>query len=50
MGTLVDTKTGEFLEVGDLGNLLEYVNALDEMGVEHNLEVFLDDSAYAEIE
>jgi hypothetical protein len=49
MATLIDMKTGEFLEVGDLGNLLEYVNALDEMGVEHNLEVFLDDNAYAEV-
>jgi len=49
MGTLVDMKTGEFIEVGDLGNLLEYVNALNEMGVEHNFEVFVDDSAFAEV-
>ena len=36
MGTLVDTNTGEFLETGDAGNLLEYVNALEEMGVVHS--------------
>ena len=50
MGILVDTKTGEFLEIGDAGDLLEYVNALDEMGVVHSLRVYLDDEAYAEVE
>ena len=45
MGTLVDTNTGEFLETGDAGNLLEYVNALEEMGVVHSLRVYLSDEA-----
>ena len=49
MGTLVDTNTGEFLETGDAGNLLEYVNALEEMGVVHSLRVYLDDEAFGEI-
>ena len=49
MGTLVDTNTGEFLETGDAGNLLEYVNALEEMGVVDSLRVYLDDEAFGEI-
>ncbi len=49
MGTLVDTNTGEFLETGDAGNLLEYVNALEEMGVVHSLRVYLEDDAYSEV-
>jgi hypothetical protein len=39
MGILVDTSTGKVVDTGDLGNLCEYVNALNEMGVEHNLIV-----------
>ena len=39
MGNLVDSTTGAVVETGDLGNLLEYVNALNECEVEHNLIV-----------
>jgi hypothetical protein len=49
MGILVDMTTGEFVDTGDFGNLCEYVNALNEMEVEHNLRVFLEDEAYAEV-
>lgn len=49
MGILVDMNTGAFVDAGDIGNLCEYVNALNEMEVDHNLRVFLEDDAYAEV-
>lgn len=48
MGILVDVSTGKFLDTGCLGNLLEYVNALNEMEIEHTLAVYSEDEAYAE--
>jgi len=39
MGNLIDLKTGSVVARGDIGNLLEYVNALNEMGEEHSLIV-----------
>lgn len=47
MGVLVNELTGEFVDSGCFGNLCEYVNALNEMGVDHNLVVHLEDEAYA---
>jgi len=41
MGNLVDSSTGAVVDTGDLGNLCEYVNALNEMGVEHTLVIEL---------
>jgi len=49
MGILVDMKTGEFVMNDDIGNLLEYVNALNEMGISHNFVVYPHDEAYAEV-
>lgn len=49
MGILVDMKTGEFVMNDDIGNLLEYVNALNELGIPHNFVVYPHDDAYAEV-
>ena len=50
MGKLVNELTGEFVDSGDLGNLLEYVNALEEMGVVHSLRVYLENDCFEEVE
>lgn len=49
MGVIVDTRTGEFVACGDLGNLAEELNAMAEMEMEINhLALFSEDDAYAE--
>lgn len=49
MGVLVDMTTGKIVKTGDIGNLCEYVNALNECGIEHNYRIFLEDDVYAEV-
>ena len=48
MGIIVDTRTGEFVETGDLGNLAESLHAMYEMEMDiDHLALFAEDDAYA---
>jgi hypothetical protein len=47
MGVMVDVRTGEFVAVGDLGNLAEEAMVLHEMGETHFV-VYREDDAYGE--
>lgn len=48
MGVIVNIKTGEFVETGDLGNLAEWLNAMHEMEMEiDHLRLYAEDDAYA---
>jgi hypothetical protein len=47
MGVIVDTRTGEFVACGDLGNLAEELNAMYEMEMEiDHLRLYSEDEAY----
>ena len=48
MGVIVDIRTGEFVAAGDLGNLAEELNAMQEMEMDvDHLRLHLEDEAYA---
>ncbi len=48
MAVLVDITTGQFVSTDDLGNLCEWLNAMEEceQDVSH-LEIYPEDEAYA---
>jgi len=45
-GIVVDTRTGEFVDSGDYGNLAEELLVLHEMGKTY-LKLFAEDKAFA---
>ena len=50
MGVIVDIRTGEFVECGDIGNLAEMLQAMYEMEMEiDHLRLYPEDEAYAEV-
>ena len=50
MGVIVNINTGEFVEVGDIGNLAEMLQAMYEMDMEiGHLRLYPEDEAYAEV-
>ena len=49
MGVIVNIKTGEFVECGDIGNLAETLQAMYEMDMEiDHLRLYPEDVAYGE--
>lgn len=49
MGVIVNINTGEFVEIGDIGNLAETLQAMYEMDMEiDHLRLYPEDVAYGE--
>ena len=50
MGILVNIVSGKFVEFGDIGNLFEYLNALNECGEDTSMfRIYSEDGAYGEV-